>query len=63
MKMDIKSHVLWMFFGFVVLLIVSKFVGVSAFLLFFFLCFFMMTLMMLGMGHDDHGKGGGKHDH
>lgn len=63
MKMDMKTHVLWMFFGFVVLLIVSKIVGVSAFLLFFFLCFFMMALMMMGMGHGGQGKGGGSHEH
>ena len=54
--MNISKHLIWMAVGFIILLVISKFVGVSAFLLFFFLCFFMMAAMMLGMGHGDNHK-------
>ncbi|OGL29795.1 hypothetical protein A3D14_00240 [Candidatus Saccharibacteria bacterium RIFCSPHIGHO2_02_FULL_47_12] len=61
-----KNHLIVMGIGFAALLILSKFVGASALLLFFFFCLFMMATMMHGMGHDDHNKGngkGGRHGH
>jgi hypothetical protein len=51
--MKMKSHVIVMGAGFIVLLIVSRFIGISSILLFFLFCFFMMAAMMLGMNHNN----------
>ena len=51
-----KKHLIWMAIGFLVLLVLSSLVGVSAWLLFPFLCLFMMVMMMAMMGHSDEGK-------
>ena len=58
--MSENMHLIIMGAGFISLLLVSYVIGTSALVLFFFLCFFMMTIMML-WGHGN-GKGGG-HDH
>lgn len=52
-KMKMRTHMVVMIVGFIALLIVSKLIGISAIPLFFFLCFFMMAAMMLGMSHGD----------
>lgn len=51
--MKMKSHLIVMGAGFIVLLVVSRFIGISSILLFFLLCFFMMAAMLLGMSHSD----------
>ncbi len=51
------THLIWMIGGFIALLIVSKFVGVSFFLLLLFFCIFMMGVMILGMGGGPERKG------
>lgn len=61
--MNNTRHLLWMGTGFVVLLVLTKFVGNVAILLFPLLC----LAMMFGMGHGNHnndnkGQGGG-HTH
>ena len=55
------SHLVWMGIGFVALLVIGKIVGIGLILLFPLFCFFMMAVMMLGMGHNsDNDKHGHK---
>lgn len=56
-----KNHLITMGVGLLALLVISKFVGISAYLLFFFFCFFMMATMMLGMDHGNDDKHQHKH--
>lgn len=57
-----KNHLYIMGIGYLAILILALATGANVFFLFFFLCFFMMAAVMLGMNHDGHDKGGHKHE-
>lgn len=56
------SHLIWIGVAFVALLVIGKIVGVGLVLLFPLFCFFMMAVMMLGMGMGHNGDDD-KHKH
>lgn len=55
-KMSMKNHIIWMVVGILGIAVASLFVGVNAWFLFPFICLLMMSVMMLGMDHDDDQK-------